>query len=101
MIIRGIYILGGGGARAPLPTPSHGHVNAQIVAHKIWCQSLFSCICSFWVVQWFVVSRETWGVGVGRRAPHPITTTIDICLFRQMTAQRGSGFDVLASADRG
>jgi hypothetical protein len=28
-------ILGGGGARAPLPTPSHGHVNAQIVAHKI------------------------------------------------------------------
>ena len=35
------------------------------------CQSLFSCICSFWVLQWFVVSRETYGVGVGTRAPPP------------------------------
>ena len=93
--------MGGGGTRAPLPTPSHGQVNAQIVAHYMLCQSLFSCMCSFWVVQWFVVSRETWGVGVGRRAPHPITTTIDICLFRQMTAQRGRWPCVLASADRG
>jgi len=85
----------------PRPILRTANVNEQIVAHYILCQSLFSCMRSFWVVQWFVVSRETWGVGVGRRAPHPITLTLDICLFRQMTAQRGLELDVRASADRG
>ena len=69
--LRGIYIGWGWDTGYPRPIFRTANVNVQIVAHYILCQSLFSCICSFWVLQWFVVSRETYGVGVGTRAPPP------------------------------